>query len=569
MFKKLKSMRIKKRLTTSYGIILGMTSAASILGLILLLIITSRYNHTLTYYAFPQGDIALAMNEFAEVRSATRAVIGYEKQEDIDAVLVQHEQAVKELDELLVAIEPTMVTAEGKKAFAAIKEALAKYYEVEAKVLELGNTTDQKQREQAEEMAINELTPVYDITDATFTTLMDINVKKGDSEHNLLNVLTVILIIAIAAATIIAFVMATKIAIFISKGITKPISELVNRLDTFSQGDISTPFPENRYNDEIADMVNAVGSASAKIQRIVADLHNIFKEMANGNFNVKSACEDEYVGEYNELLLSIEEMSRQIDITLGDVKNASDMVLVGSTNLAEAAQTLAEGATDQAASVEEMQAMMGEITAGLEKTVRDIDGSYESAKECADDAQKSHVEMKTLMEAMERISETSQQIGNIIAEIEDIASQTNLLSLNAAIEAARAGDAGRGFAVVADQIRKLAEQSAQSAVTTRELIESSISAVEVGNEAAIKTSEVLENVVSSVRLIAETSKAISEMSNQHVMAMKQADEGIARISDVVQANSATAEEASATSEELSAQAIGMDDLVKRFQLKSE
>ncbi len=567
MLKKLKGMRIEKRLKTSYAIILGMMTTASLLGMVLLLIIVSRYNYTLTNYAFPQGDIALAMNEFAEVRSATRAIIGYEEQSAIDTAVAQHEEATAELDRLMKVIEPSLVTPEGLEAFEQIETALIKYYEIEARVLEIGNTTDQELCAQAQEIAINELAPVYNEADATFEHLMAINVEKGDSEHAILNVLQGVLIAVMAVATIFAFAMATRIAVFISKSISKPIKGLVERLDTFSQGDISTPFPVNNYDDEIADMVNAVGDASSKIQRIVADLRRIFDEMAGGNFTVQTSCESEYVGEYKDLLESIIQMSHQVDETLRDVKSSSDMVLSGATNLAEAAQALAEGATDQAASVEEMQAMIGEISSGLEKTVQDIDGSYMSAKNCADDAQKSHEEMRTMMAAMDRISETSQKIGNIISEIEDIASQTNLLSLNAAIEAARAGDAGRGFAVVADQIRSLAEQSAKSAVNTRELIEGSISEVEIGNKAAVRTSEVLENVVSSVRSIADTSKTISEMSNQHVMAMKQADQGIARISEVVQANSATAQEASATSQELSAQAIGMDDLVKRFKLK--
>ena len=172
-----------------------------------------------------------------------------------------------------------------------------------------------------------------------------------------------------------------------------------------------------------------------------------------------------------------------------------------------------------------------------------------------------------MMEAMERINETSQKIGNIIAEIEDIASQTNLLSLNAAIEAARAGDAGRGFAVVADQIRNLAEQSAKSAVNTRELIEGSIHEVEVGNEAAQRTSQVLADVVNEIHVIADTSKMLSEITTQQAVSMEQAEQGVIRIAEIVQSNSATAEETSATSEELSAQAVSMDELVARFVLR--
>ena len=175
--------------------------------------------------------------------------------------------------------------------------------------------------------------------------------------------------------------------------------------------------------------------------------------------------------------------------------------------------------------------------------------------------------MAVMTEAMGRISETSLKIGAVITEIEDIADQTNLLSLNASIEAARAGEAGRGFAVVADQIRTLAEQSAKAAVNTKALIEGSIHEIEVGNKAAERTAEVLSSVVEDIHAIAQTAKGLSEVSKQQAESMEQAEEGVARISEVVQSNSATAEEASATSEELSAQAVSMDELVAQFRLR--
>jgi len=243
------------------------------------------------------------------------------------------------------------------------------------------------------------------------------------------------------------------------------------------------------------------------------------------------------------------------------------MVSAGSVNLAEGAQALAEGATDQAASIEEMQATMSELTSGLERCAVDMNSTYDKAKDCAVSAEKSQSEMKSMVATMERINETSRKIESIIGEIEDIASQTNLLSLNAAIEAARAGDAGRGFAVVADQIRNLAEQSAQSAINTRELIEGSVNEINEGSIVALKTAEVLESVVVSVKDIADLSKELSEDIKLQVESIEQADEGINRISEIVQSNSATAEESSATSEELSAQAISMDELVAKFQLR--
>ena len=210
---------------------------------------------------------------------------------------------------------------------------------------------------------------------------------------------------------------------------------------------------------------------------------------------------------------------------------------------------------------------MDELTNGLERCATDMNSAYSKAEDCATSAVESQDEMKRMVSTMERISETSGKINSIIAEIEDIAAQTNLLSLNAAIEAARAGDAGRGFAVVAEEIRILADQSAQSAINTRELIESSVNEVQVGTEAALKTAEVLETVVSSVKDIADISKAMSENIKTQVVSIEQADIGINNISDIVQNNSATAQETSATSEELSAQATNMDELVSKFQLR--
>ena len=168
---------------------------------------------------------------------------------------------------------------------------------------------------------------------------------------------------------------------------------------------------------------------------------------------------------------------------------------------------------------------------------------------------------------MERINETSREIANIITAIEDIASQTNLLSLNASIEAARAGEAGKGFAVVADQIGKLATDSANSAINTKNLIENSIQEIERGNEITVKATEAIESVIQGINMLAESTDEISTMSVSQADAMKQLEAGVEQISEVIQNNSAAAQETSATSEELSAQSESLEELVGQFVLK--
>ena len=567
MFKDLQKLRIEKRLKKSSFITLLLSSAASIVAVIVMAIIILRYNYTLTYYAFPQGDIALAMNDYAEVRSATRAIIGYTNEAAIESVMAQHDEALQSVEQRMIDIQQSLVTSEGKAAFQKMSSALEAYYEVDSKVIGIGGTTDPEQSAAAQQMMIDELTPLYDAADEAFTELMNINVAKGDATQAQLLTMAVILIVAIVILVICAFFISNHLSSTTAKGIIEPMNHLMVRLDGFANGDISSPFPDNDKEDEIGDMIKSVSSTTQKIQMIVNDMDVLLGEMAAGNFDVHSSCENEYVGEFNGLLEAARMMNHEMSATLHDVKESAAMVSAGSTNLAEASQALAEGATDQAASIEELQAMVSEISSSLGRTTEKADSAYERATQCAHEVEKSHSEMEVMVEAMDKISETSQNIGRIIVEIEDIASQTNLLSLNAAIEAARAGEAGRGFAVVADQIRNLADQSAKSAVNTKQLIEESMAKVEMGSQAAVKTSESLMNVVDLMHSIAENSKDISGMVAREAESVREADQGIIRISEVVQSNSATAEETSATSQELSAQAVSMDEIVAKFTLK--
>lgn len=569
MLKKLQNLRIQKRLKTSSLITLLLTGVAILMALIAMGIMIVRYDYTLTYYAFPQGDIALAMNEYAEVRSATRAIIGYDSEDEIRLVMAQHDEALEEVERYMAKISKSIVTPEGEALFAKMRAALDAYIAKDAEIVEIGKSTDPAQSTRAQQMAINELTPLYNAVDEVFSELMDINVQKGNAEQSGLLILAYVFVGLIIAMVVIAFIISSRLNNATARGITEPMDQLIKRLNKFAQGDISSSFPENKNDDEIADMIKAVSSTTAKIRMIVADMDMLLGEMANGNFDVHSSCRDEYVGEFNGLLEAARQMNHQMSTTLQDIKGSASMVSAGSANLAEASQALAEGATDQAASIEELQAMVSEISSSLEKTSNDADGAYKKATQCAQETQKSHDEMDIMLEAMHKISETSKDIGNIIVEIEDIASQTNLLSLNAAIEAARAGEAGKGFAVVADQIRNLADQSAQSAVSTKKLIEESINKVEEGNEIAIKTSESLMTVVELIRSIATSSKEISEMVKNEAESVEQADQGIIRISEVIQNNSATAQETSATSQELAAQAITMDEIVGKFVLRQQ
>ena len=564
-----KGMRIKERLKKSFSIIIGMSGIALVIAMIALLVIVSNFKTALHNYALPQGDIGMLMNEHAECRSAMRGIIGYENQKEIDLMVEQHAGHEAKVYELVEVIRPTMVTDEGREALAEIESALDAYFAKEAEVIKIGATTDQELCAQAQEMAINEMTPLYNAVDDAIVHLMDVNVAKEQEMETVLSVLEYVAIIIMIVMILATVSISTKISLVVAKGIAKPLGELEERFKSFADGDLKSEFPQSDAKDEIAGLMNVSHDMVERLNTIIFDLERLCKEMGNGNFCIKTSCEEAYVGDFRNLLLAIRTMNRNMSSTLTEVNEAATQVNVGAVNLAEASQDLAEGATDQAASVQEMLATMNTLSEGLKGTVQNVDEAYHQAMKCAEDAQLSRQEMVNMVNSMNSISETSKKIENIIAEIENIASQTNLLSLNASIEAARAGAAGAGFAVVADEIRNLADQSAKSAVDTRALVEDTLHEIETGNKVAHRTSAVLDGVVDAVQKIALSAKQLSEDTVQQSYAVEQADAGIERISEVVQSNSAAAEEASATSQELSAQSMSMHDLVGRFQLRQD
>ena len=562
----IKKEKIEKRLVRSFFTVSSITAIAAVVGLIAIVVICLRYSYALHNFGFAQGDIGTSMFQFADLRSSLRGAIGYDEQSAIDAVTQQHTEMKAAFEQSFQQIEKTIVSEDGRKTYDAIEAELDDYWKLDSEILALGATTDRELCKQAQDLAMSELSVKYNSIYEKLEELLDVKVKEGNKLSGYLMAACWILVGIIIITIAVAMMASMKIGKKISKKISDQLGELGIRLETFAAGDLTSPFPEINTGDEVEEMgKNAVHMAD-NLSAIIHDMDTILGKMSGGDYTAKSEVPDRYTNDFQKMYQSMRTLKSQMTKTLTSIGEASEQVQAGSGNLADASQNLAEGATEQAGAVQELHATISDITATMGKSVESADESYMKAQKYANEADSSREEMAEMMAAMKRINDTSTRIGNIISEIEAIAAQTNLLSLNASIEAARAGEAGRGFSVVADEIRDLADQSAKAAVDTRELIENSIKEVTEGNRVAERVADSIKSVVDGINQIADFTQNLKVMVNDQAEAMRQAEIGVNQISEVVQSNAATAEEASATSQELSAQAITLDGLVSQFKL---
>lgn len=449
-----------------------------------------------------------------------------------------------------------------KKKVAELKDAIEELKKQRAALMELA-----QQNKNDEALALFN-SDYNDATEKIQDILVDIGkvasaeAKSQYTSARVTGIVSIILMILIGAGTV-AF--SNIIRTTITGIMLKPIQELESAAEKLKAGQLDV---EINYEspDELGKLAGNFQQACKTLEVIVQDTSYLLGEMAEGNFNVSSNNPQIYIGNFKQQYESMSKLKHELSDTLTQINEVSEQVAAGSDQLAGGAQALAEGATDQAGAVEELTATVESVSGIAEKGAQTAADAYQNVLTAIDNAGKSREDLKALTDAMERISSTSMEIQNIIGSIEDIASQTNLLSLNASIEAARAGEAGKGFAVVADQIGKLAGDSAKAAVNTRDLIEKSLQEIENGNQITEKTVAALNEILEAMNSFEDVAKTSSTNSSEQADMLKQIEQGIEQISGVIQSNSASAEETSATSQELSTQSEGLKNLVGRFKL---
>ncbi len=374
-------------------------------------------------------------------------------------------------------------------------------------------------------------------------------------------------VLLLAVIVVIAVRMTARLGRELEEYIATPVVELTEVAKQIAAGNLDVSITY-QSDDELGDLADSFRQTVSTLNEIIQDLNNILEEFAKGNYAVRSQHADAYVGNFELVLERLVETVTNVSQTLHMIRESSDQVAAGAEQLAVSSQDLAKGATDQAAAVDALVESVSEVTNQVVANSKSTDVVHDKAKEVGAEAVNSQKKMEELTKAMGRIFDASQQLEQVIGQIESIASQTNLLSLNASIEAARAGEAGRGFAVVAEQIRMLAEDSAKSAETSKQLLEANQKEVGYGNEVTQQTAESLNKVLTELDVIIGEVASIRVASDQQAASVRKIEQGVKQIGDTIQSNSAASEETSATSEELSAEADSLDGLIAKFRLRA-
>ena len=369
--------------------------------------------------------------------------------------------------------------------------------------------------------------------------------------------------IAIACFALILIIVVSTIVI---KRMLRPIGQIEHAAKQMALGLFDAELT-HVSDDELGVLSESMRVLQVGTKTVLEDLSGGLNAIRQGNFTASSQCPDDYIGVYEPIKNAMYTIIEDLSGTMGEIKQVADQVNSGSDQVSSAAQALAQGTTEQAASIEHLSETFTALSSQITQTADFAENAKTSAGKARSEVSSSREKMDEMMLAMTKISDKSNEIGKIIKTIEDIAFQTNILALNAAVESARAGQAGKGFAVVADEVRNLASKSTEAAKNTTILIEDTVSAVLMGTAIAKDTAESIQSVVVSSGEIIEFVESIATTSRSQANNVSQITNGVDEISSVVQTNSATAEESAASSEELSAQAVSLNDLMSKFKLR--
>lgn len=556
-----KNKTVKQRLSNMVNEFIGGMTLIFLLATIGLWLIRACTTHIIEVN-LPSAMVVQELNEMAmEYRMTQYAYLTARKEEKAEEYL----QRLEELNDRILSegavIEELMSDEAALEVILDAKGAWEKYCETTTSIQSYVRAGDLVAAEAA---MSGECEIYYDDFEEKMSSMIDIVEEKAYKAGKDTDKIILFCLILIFVLQIILMLRGKHREKQVVSSITEPLDLIDQCLKEIQEGRMDASI-DYEAEDEIGEIVKVVNEFSNELSEIIIDVSGILDKMSDGNFGVRTTMEKQYKGDFRKILMSIREIRGKLGTVLSHIKESAEEVNAASEQMSNAAQVLAEGSTEQAGSVEEILAMVSDVE---EKAKFGADCAKEAndhAEEVKSQAEAGRYRMDQMVKEMEILSQTSQAIETIIETIEEIASQTNLLALNASIEAARAGEAGKGFAVVAGEIGKLANQSSEAVTNTRTLIEKSLSQVEVGNNIVRQTAEAFAAVHNGIGQVVSLNGRMYEECKAQVHAMEDILGGIEVISGVIQNNSASAEETSATSAELATHAAALMKTANGFQ----
>lgn len=566
--KRIGNLKVAEKLKVYRMAVLVMTAFFVLVALVSTLVIRSNIRHITEVWSpsleyLQELETMTAKYRIKQyqhlVESDAAAMATCEKEND--NIESQIKDATAKLGEI---INSNKEAQQGKADYEKATSAWEEYLSTSDEVYKLSR--DNKQAEAAKIM-IGSAYESYMSFVKQLNTLHDDFQVELDNAKTLANICTIIIFIVIIVTGIAIAVVATVIGKIITDSITEPVQQIDAAVASLRKGELSNiEMLTYESDDEFGDTIRMLKEAMNILSDYVREISQEVKLIAQGDLTRNGDDITPFLGDFSELKESLVYILKRFNSTLSEISGIAEQVTHNAKKVESASKSLSDGATEQAGVIQELNATIDTVVDLAVDTAKETKNASERVKASANKANEEKEKMNVLLTEMEHITEISKEIGNIITDIEDIASQTNLLALNASIEAARAGEAGKGFAVVADQIGKLAADSAKSAVNTRDLIDKTLVEIQRGNSVTITTAEAFNQIISDMDSFAEMAENTMEKANAQAESLEQVGQGIEQLSGVVQSTAASSEENTAISTNLSEGADKMNERVNRFKL---
>ena len=558
MKKKLEDMHLQERINYGYRKVIIMMLVSGLFSIIVIgVLFANMFNYAENVSAADKAVKMCRINVNAAARNIREMALNNDTSSYNDYELTV-EKLLTDVDSQLQIIKKSGVVSEAD--YNEYASYLSQWGSIGYSIIE---NIKKGNKDKATEEILNKCTPALNKVVEKAISLDDITDKASNKAAITTFIFAAAGIVCIIVCLSTAWILAKRTSKKVLATIIAPLKSVENTADELMQGNLHSTL-NYKSDDELGRLAHSLRNSIAILGSYVDDIDRAMKLFAEGNFDVKPEVEwkGDFVGILNSFMLFEESMAE----TIKGIQRVSDEVSSAAEQVASSSNELADGATNQAAVVEELTATVAGVAEQVEKNSQSAKQISSRVGNLGEAISESNSKMQEMVASMNDINEASKEIDKIIATINEIASQTNLLALNASIEAARAGEAGKGFAVVANQVNLLADQSAKAAKESAVLIETSVRAVKKGMTIADETATQLEEVADSSKVITEEVTDIADTLGQQTVEIQQINEGIEQINDVVQTNSATSQECAAASEQMSSEAENLREMIRRFKV---